>query len=276
MTAAVALAIAGLATLGNAALAASGAATETVYLTESSNTIVQFNVGNHGVLGPARSSTTVAGAGVPYAIAVAAGGRYVYVAEDDYTKSVGSVAQYTVSAGGRLSPDPTPAVKAGLGPVAIAASHRGEVYVADEDAGTISQYRIGSGGMLKPAASPTIPAGTATDAIALAPGGRYAYVADQFAGPASQRSGAISQYTAGGGGMLTQDRTTTVTSGGRPFAMVVAPNGANVYVANYTATGGDGVSEYAVGSGGMLRATGSVTVKAGAVPLSIALSTITG
>jgi DNA-binding beta-propeller fold protein YncE len=261
----------GLLALAGAPSALSASVSESVYVTNSNNTISQYAIGAGGALDRNRTPAAVSGHGVPYALAISPNGRYAYVADDDYAASVGAVAQYSIGVGGLLTPDANPTVTAGLGPIAIALSpSAGFAYVANEDAGTVFEYTVGSGGMLSRTPSRTFKAGLAPDAIAIAPNGRYLYVLDQFAGTGSQTAGAVEQFTVAANGAVTPDATPSVPAGDQPDAITIAPNGRQVYVANFR--GAAGVSQYAVGARGMLTPDRRAAVPAGGAPHGIAIS----
>jgi DNA-binding beta-propeller fold protein YncE len=266
-----AVAAGGLPALGGAPSAFSAGVSEGVFVTNANNTISQYAIGAGGALDQSRTSATIAGHGVPYALAISPNGRYVYVADDHYAASAGAVAQYSIGVGGLLSPDSIPTVRAGVGPIAIALSPSARfAYVANEDAGTVFEYAVGSGGMLSTTPRYTFKAGVAPDAIAVAPNGRYLYVLDQFAGTGSQTAGAVEQFTVASSGAVTADPTPSVPAGDQPDAITISPNGRQIYVANFRGTAG--VSQYAVGAGGMLTPDRQPTVQAGGAPHGIAVS----
>jgi DNA-binding beta-propeller fold protein YncE len=263
-----AIATALLSALGSSALASSPAP-GSVYVTSANNTVSSYAIGSGGALKLEKASIALKARGVPYSIALSPNGRYAYIAEDDYAKSAGVIAQYSIAGGGALVADSTSTVKTGTGPIAIALSPNDRfAYVANEDAGTVTQYTVGSGGTLT--GGHAISAGVAPDAIAISPNGRYVYIANQYAGKASQRLGGVSQFTVAAGGALTSDRVASVAAGSQPDAVVVAPNGRYVYVTNFRGSGG--VSQYTIGAGGMLTADRTATVKTGNAPHGIVIS----
>src|SRR5206468_12962229 len=100
--------------------------------------------------------------------------------------SPGTVSQYDVGPGGRLSPKAPPTVAAHDGPAAIAISPDGKnVYVANggrdfvgDSDDLVSQYDVGPGGRLSPKDPPTVAAGYDPLGIAMSPDGRSVYVAN--------------------------------------------------------------------------------------------------
>ena len=121
----------------------------------------------------------VASGNGPTAIAVSPNGQFVYVANYN-TDGTGGISQYTVGAGGALTPMATPTVAAGHNPEAITVSPNGQfAYVANNNgtgSGGVSQYTVGAGGELTPMATPTVAAGNAPYGIAVSPNGQYVYV----------------------------------------------------------------------------------------------------
>ena len=185
------------------------------------------------------------------------------------TNGAGGLSQYTVGAGGALSPMATPTVAGGDAPSAVAISPDGaSVYVANrstDGAGGVSQYAVGPGGALAPMATPTVAAGSNPTAIAVSPNGRSVYVANVS-------SNDVSQYTVGAGGALTPMATATVAAGSNPDGIAVSPNGRSVYAANDNTNGAGGVSQYTVGTGGALTPMATPTVAAGDGPYGVTVS----
>ncbi len=214
--------------------------------------------------------TTVPVTGLaPQSIAVDPSSRYVYVADGD------RVLQFTIGAGGALTPMATPSVAALAGGQAghsIAVDPTGQyVYVAGAD--NVLQFTIGAGGALTPMATASVAAGTGPNAVAIDPSGHYVYVVngnyDQNAinYGAAPVPGSISQYIIGAGGALTPMGTPSVATGIESFAISVDPTGHYVYVTNgATAPNSNGstfgtVSQYTIGADGSLTpmTTPSVT-----------------
>lgn len=183
-----------------------------------------------------------------------------------FSAGAGGVSQYTVGAGGALSPMASPTVAAGNQPAAIAVSPGGKsVYVANEGTDVlvgISQYTVGAGGALSPMAAPMVPAGGQPARIAISPDGKSAYVVNQG-------GGGVSQYTVGAGGALSPMSTPLVATGGNPDGIAVSPDGRSVYVANF---GSQGISQYTVGPGGALSPMAIPLVASGPFPEAIAVS----
>lgn len=236
-------ALLGLAVLAGLTFAtpAYASTSEAVYVASNSNsTIAQFTIGPGGALTagtPASVPTVDTPASVPPTvggsdgIATSPNGLYVYMVNGSMS-GAGGVSQFTVGAGGTLSPDTPLSVNGGDVPWAIAVSPDGQyAYAANSDDGSIFQYTIGAGGELTQDSGATVYAWEVPDAIAISPNGQDAYVANDV-GSANSANG-ISQYTIGVGGMLTPDSPATAASADNPSALVVSPNGQYVYVADY-------------------------------------------
>jgi len=186
----------------------------------------------------------------------------------------GTVTQYTIGAGGTLTPDSTATVAAGEDPYGVVVSPNGlYAYVANDDADVtngISQYTVGAGGTLIPDSTPTVDAGNGPTELLVSPNGLYLY-AINLESTGTDGLG-LSQYTIGSGGMLTPDSIPTVTTGEDPEGIAMSPNGQYVYVANGDSSGAGGLSQYTVGAGGMLTPDSTPTVDAGDTPAQIAVS----
>ena len=80
------------------------------------------------------------------------------------------VAQYSVGAGGRLTPKDPPTVAAGTDPDGIAVSPDGtSVYAANLNSQDVSQYDVGPAGTLTPKRPPTVAVERAPQGIAISP-----------------------------------------------------------------------------------------------------------
>ena len=118
------------------------------------NTVSEFAIGTSGELTGLNPASVTAGT-EPVYLAFDPTGKYAY--ETNYTLDVsagpGSVSQYTVGAGGQLTPMATPVVVAGNGPAWIAFDPFGKyAYVSNigngTQPGTVSEYAIGTDGAL--------------------------------------------------------------------------------------------------------------------------------
>jgi 6-phosphogluconolactonase (cycloisomerase 2 family) len=144
--------------------------------------------------------------GVPFAIAVSTDGHSVYVTN---RQSPGFVGQYSVGAGGELTPMTPATVAAGTRPAGILATATG-VYVTNFADDTLTRYTAGADGALTAqtnVATPHNPFG-----MALAPDGHGLYVAGFGAGR-------IGQYDVGADGSLTAKAPADVAADTRPVAI---------------------------------------------------------
>ena len=98
-------------------------------------------------------------------ISCAPGPEYAYVANVNSN----TVSQYTIGAGGALTPMTTPTVTAGTRPNSVTVDPTGKyAYVANFFSNTVSQYTIGAGGALTPMTTPTVTAGNSPISIVVA------------------------------------------------------------------------------------------------------------
>ena len=131
------------------------------YATSSSNgTISQYIIGAGGALTPMSPATVAVSSNAAStnltSIIVDPSGRYAYVTNYSY----GIVLQYTIGAGGILTPMTPATVTAGTGPWSVTIDSSGQyAYVANVIDGTISQYTIGTSGALTPMTPATVAAG---------------------------------------------------------------------------------------------------------------------
>ena len=116
--------------------------------------VSEFAIGTDGGLTPLNPASVAAGT-EPVYLAFDPTGKYAYEANYtvDLSSAPGSVSQYSVGAGGQLTPLATASVVAGKGPAWIAFDPFGKyTYVSNIGdgavAGTVSEYAIGADGAL--------------------------------------------------------------------------------------------------------------------------------
>jgi 6-phosphogluconolactonase (cycloisomerase 2 family) len=188
-------------------------------------------------------------------LTVSSGPEFAYAA-NDYD---GTVSQYTVGAGGLLTPLGTPTVNAGNEPESVIVDPSGSyAYVVNSGDGTISQYGVGAGGALTALTPSAVTTGNSPQAAIADPCGPYVYAVNTA-------DGTVSQYAIGAGGLLAALSPATVQAGAEPAAVTVDPTGHYVYVANLDGT----VSQFTIGSGGALAAMTPAVVSAGGLPQAI-------
>jgi DNA-binding beta-propeller fold protein YncE len=234
---------------------------------ENKSSIAQYGIGGDGRLAPKQPASAAA----PFnqtAIAVSPDGRNAYVTVRATTSSSpGEVAQYTIGAGGTLTPKSPATLPTGRGPWAIAVTPDGRnAYVANVYSDDVSQYTIGAGGTLTPKSPATVPAGRQPTGIAVAPEGGEAYVTNSGI---SRDTSSVSQYTIGADGRLSPKTPANVPTGFHPTAIAVSPDGDEAYVANQLS---DSISQYTVTTTGRLAPKGPAAVPAGSRPSAIALN----
>ena len=244
---------------GNPKSIAINPAGQYVYVPDLNGSVVwEYTVGADGTLSPMNPASVTTGPNPsdanPEGITVDPSGRYVYVAT-----SGGAIAQYTIGAGGVLTPMATPYFNTGgqLTGITVDPSTL-YAYATDHFNGAILQYTIGAGGALTPMAPASVPAsGNPQVAPTVDPSGHYLYLADYGAN--------ILQYTIGGGGTLTPMNPASVptTGNANPWAVAVDPTG------HYAYATGTVVSQYTVGAGGALTPMNPATVAAGTQPAGI-------
>ncbi|MGH2964620.1 MAG: beta-propeller fold lactonase family protein [Solirubrobacterales bacterium] len=149
-----------------------------VYVTSYvGSTIYQFNVGAGGKLSPKSPASVQSAAGSTAGIAVSPDGKSVFVANTG-VPDPGSVSQFNVGAGGKLSPkSPAKVTTGGQDAEGIALSPDGKsAYVTNTSSDNIAQFDIGAGGKLSQKSPATVAAGSAPIGIAVNPIGGPASV----------------------------------------------------------------------------------------------------
>ena len=191
---------------------------QSVYVTNTNRFgVSQFDVGADGKLSPKNPPTVAAGVN-PLGVAVSPDGQSVYVTNNGYNiPSQGTVSQYNVGAGGKLSPKSPPTVAAGTAPRALAVSPDGRsAYVVNLDADSVSQYDIDpASGALSPKTPATVAAGDFPTGIAVNPDGQGVYVTNRL-------DDNVSQYDVGASGELSAKNPATVAVAS-PAAVAVSP-----------------------------------------------------
>ncbi len=195
------------------------------------DSVFEYDVGAGGTLSP-KGSGPVPTAEEPDYIAISPDGSSVYVADYENEHEVspgvfeaGHVAQYSVGAGGALTPKSPAFVPAGSGASGIAVSPDGaSVYVANDTAGeseALSQYSVGPGGVLSPKPPVFVPGGFGPANVIVSPDGRSVYMTDTGSG---KSPGTVSQYDVGAGGLLTPKTPAFVEGGLYPLGLAMTPD----------------------------------------------------
>jgi DNA-binding beta-propeller fold protein YncE len=165
---------------------------------------------------------------------LASAARTVYFTEPE----AGEIAQFTVGAGGSLTPlDPAglPAHK----PRRLAMTPSGEDLYATADHGVL-QFDVAADGRLSPKQPPLVYAGDEPHSIAVHPAGTSVYVTDEDRGK-------VRQFDVGPGGELVAKEPRYVKAGRDARGVAVSPDGRAVYVLV-----DGGIAVFDVGAGGAL------------------------
>ncbi len=271
------------------------------------NTVSQYDVGSDGRLGPKTPATVPAGQH-PVGIAVSPDGKHVYVADFIGVPQVpGTVAQFSVGAGGALTPLTPATVPAGIGTDGVAVSKDGKSVYAVNQLDVLFQYDVGPSGALTPKSPPTTPNGSGGFQAVVSPDGQQLFVTvpplgvlsldigvdGQITGAASgtfldsaeglavspdgkslyvAQTGidSVAQFDIEPTGALSLKSTPAIgASGSRPIGVAVAPDGKSVYVANSFS---NSVSQFDVGAGGLLSPKSPPAVPAGGDPVAVAVT----
>jgi 6-phosphogluconolactonase (cycloisomerase 2 family) len=236
---------------------------------QGDGTVSQLTVGSNGALA-ALTPPSVACELRANSLAVDPSGKYLYVVNlrGATSASYGSISQYTIGAGGTLSPMTPAVVDENYGPSDIAVHPSGKyayaiTYYSQGAAHgasiAMSQYTIGADGTLTPMSTPAVAiTGSNPQFIAIHPTGQFLYVSDG--------SGVVDQFTiASATGALSAMTPATVPfpfslSGHTAFAITVHPSGKYAYVTDYYG----GIAEYTIdASSGALSALAQTQVDGG-------------
>lgn len=187
-----------------------------VYVANSGEgSVSEYTIGNDGSLTAMTPATVPSGSGAnsaPISIKVDPSGQYVYAANSNED----TVSQYTIGAGGVLTPLSPATVTAGSNPASVTVNPLGSyAYVANYSSsatrGSITEYSIGSDGAL--AEIGTVTTGKNPISITVDPTGLYAYVANYG-------DGSVSQFTISSGVLTTNANAATVSTGSNPISVI--------------------------------------------------------
>ena len=134
-----------------------------------SNTVSQYTSAA-GKLIP-KTPATVATGHYPDGVAVSPDGQSLYVANSYSGEGVnGTISQYNIGPGGKLSPKSPATVAAGRGPSGLAMTPNGKsMYVANTDGNDLWQYNVGAGGKLSPKSPARVATGKWPVGVAVSP-----------------------------------------------------------------------------------------------------------
>jgi 6-phosphogluconolactonase (cycloisomerase 2 family) len=230
-----------------------------------SGSVSQYTIGADGSLTPNGAGATVATNGFgPNGITVDPSGTHVYVANygDSANGTGASVAQFTLGAGGALTPMTPSNVAAANGAASVALNLASTyAYVPNYIADSIAVYSI-AGGALTLASTTNVTAGSAPSFALVDPSGPYLYVTEQADKGTPGVAGGIAQFTIGANGALTPMSTPVISVSGNPRSLTLDPTGTYVYLANGT----DSILQLSIGAGGALSLVSTTTVGPNSAP----------
>jgi 6-phosphogluconolactonase (cycloisomerase 2 family) len=173
-----------------------------------------------------------------------------------------AVVDFSVGAGGVLTPGGSATLAAGAQPSSVAFSPSGGLLASSNAGnGSVSVLSVSAGGALAPAGSATIGAGSAPASVAFSPSGA-------LLASANQGNNTVSVFSVAADGGLTPVGL-PVTTGAAPRSVAFSPSGAFLAIAN---SGGNSVSVFSVSAGGALTLVGSPVTTGVNAPHSLAFS----
>jgi 6-phosphogluconolactonase (cycloisomerase 2 family) len=250
----------------------------------NSSNVSQYQIGVGGLLTALSTPTVGTGPGASGAasIALTPAGTYAYVANNNYSGTVGSVSQYNVGAFGSAAPGSltlmtNPTVPAGAWPNDVVVDPSGRfVYVVNSrnnaNGDSISQYTIQSDGSLMAMSPPTVttlPNGREPWSITIDAAGHNAYVPNRTNAPMTG-TGIVSHYTIDATGALTF--ANSVPAGVGPTSLAIDPSGGFAYVTNRDSGLPSTVSQFSIAANGDLTPLAPPTATAGVQPATIITS----
>jgi DNA-binding beta-propeller fold protein YncE len=231
------------------------------------------------MFGRSRIALAAVLAALSLAVAVApASASDVYVtASRTAFENIGSVAQFSLGAGGALTAKSSALVPAGASASqGVAVSPDGQSVYVTNYSGTVAQFDVGADGALTAKSTPMVSAGVGASAIAVTPDGKTVYVVNETAKT-------ISQYDVGADGALTAAGTVAGPRAlGSGSSIAVSPDGQSVYATSralFQSPLNDfipgEVMQFDVGAGGALTAKSPARValpEPGLFPSAVAVS----
>jgi 6-phosphogluconolactonase len=173
-----------------------------------------------------------------------------------------AVVDFSVGAGGVLTPAGSATLAGGARPSSVAFSPSGGLLAASNAGnGTVSVLSVSTTGALAPAGSATIGAGSAPASVAFSPSGA-------LLASANQGTNTVSVFSVSSVGVLTPVGL-PVAPATAPFSVAFSPSGAFLAIAN---AGDNSVSVFSVSAGGALTPVGLPVTTGVNVPHSLAFS----
>lgn len=246
-------------------LAPAASATYAYVSNQGAGTISVYSTNSNGTLSPITCPGCAPG-GSPNNIAITPNARYLYIT--DVTNDV--VLPYQINAGGTLTKIACSGSNCATGsePYYDTVSPNGRfLYVSNTGDNTISVYAIGSDGSLTAVTCTTCQTGSSPEEISLTPDGRFLYEPNYGSGSSAST---ISVFSVGTDGALTPVSCSAgCATGDGPEALMITPNGRNLYVAN---AAGDSISAYTIAADGTLTPVSCTTCTTGSLPTSMAIA----
>ncbi len=238
---------------------------------QSDNTVSVFAVGAGGALTEVKGSPFATGVS-PFSVAFSPGGGLLATAnEADSTVSV-----FSVGAGGALTEVLGSPFATDGNPFSVAFSPDGTLLATSNQVpsktgptGMVSVFSVGAGGALTEISGSPFAAGPGFPfSIAFNPSGTLLATADAIKSPTGP-IGAISMFSVGAGGALTQISGSPFATGRFPFSVAFSPGGGLLATANQADST---VSVFSVGAGGALSEASGSPFATGGSPFSVAFS----
>ncbi|AQZ63865.1 unnamed protein product [[Actinomadura] parvosata subsp. kistnae] len=228
-----------------------------------SKSVTGFAIAPDGRLTPLPSSPTATSVANPRGLAVTPDGRFLYVGHGDpgpdRLDSVGALSTFAIKADGTLTEVRQP-IRLGrfCGAMTITPDGR-RLYLTCSDTSQVYGFAIGSDGT--PAALPRSPYDVPTfpEGIVSAPDGRFVYVASPApgAGGTPPGDGAVSGFSVGADGALTQVKGSPLPAGFGPVGITTLPDGRFLYASTdlpgVTEGPNGGLSAFGLGPAGTMR-----------------------
>jgi 6-phosphogluconolactonase len=229
--------------------------------------VLQFSIGNGGVLAPLSPSSVGVPARLTGPLATDPAGQYAYLSAD------GQVFQFSISGNGTLVPLSQPSI-ATTGAISVTVAPDGRTaYVARSCIdtacdGEVDEYTVGTDGALTPTGSTTATTGHVIPiSLEIDTSGSSAYLLANLMG-VDTNAGAVYQFAINSTGGLQPDSpaSVNVTSG----AVAASVLGPSFYALSSNALGfasgapqGGHVDHYSIGSGGLLTGKDTISLASG-------------
>jgi 6-phosphogluconolactonase (cycloisomerase 2 family) len=226
-----------------------------------SGTVAAFTINSDGRLSPLPDSPIDTSVPNPRGLAVTPNGRFLYVGHGDPGEgrdtSVGALTAFAINRDGSLTPIGSP-IRVGrfCGATAITPDGR-HLYLICQDTDEIHGFAIGSDGGLTPLPGSPYEVSDFPEGITSSPDGRFIYTASVGLGTDPPTDGAVSGFSVGADGALTEVRRPPLAAGVGPVGITTGPDGRFVYSSTGDPKDPDNalgaLSAFGVGPAGKLR-----------------------